>query len=311
MRRGAQTRARLPRSESDRVDPAYNPRSADLTHHYELGSLLGKGAFGKVHAAKWLPEAAAWLRYAHSQGFDSRVFTGDFESEIGETRPHWIELDESVPAELMLELMTPARPTVPRQHAGPRMKWAAISGEVRLPSSDVESRVKNYKHVVLWLSANEAQHRDGLEFPLAAKAMEAAKVTPDAVKFEASMLVKCKHVFVLPLLECFEGAKASKERACHYVVTVRCFGDVQSRVGEGEKCVPVQLAAKWTSQCLEAFAHCQGCSVPMAVGQPGTSPVYFQRGCVGPEMSVSSSRLTVSLALIVLYVIKLKTMQIV
>jgi len=307
VRRGAQTRARLPRSESDRVDPAYNPRSADLTHHYELGSLLGKGAFGKVHAAKWLPEAAAWLRYAHSQGFGSRVFTGEFEFEIGETRPHSIELKE----ELMLELMKPAMPTVPRQHGGRRMKWAAISGEVRLPSSDVESRVKNYKHVVLWLSANEAQHRDGLEFPLAAKAMEAAKVTPDAVKFEASMLVKCKHVFVLPLLECFEGAKASKESACHYVVTVRCFGDVQSRVGEGEKCVPVQLAAKWTSQCLEAFAHCQGCSVPMAVGQPGTSPV--KRGCVGLEMSVtlSSSRLTVSLALIVLYVIKLKTMQIV
>ena len=87
------------------------------------------------------------------------------------------------------------------------------------------------------------------------------------------MLVKCKHVFVLPLLECFEGAKASKERACHYVVTVRCFGDVKSRVGEGEKCVPVQLAAKWTSQFFEAFAHFQGCSVPWQWDSQG--PVQF------------------------------------
>ena len=208
--------------EPDVTLVGYDPLSPGLQAHYELGEFLGKGAFGSVSEAKLRPEAHAYARRATSEGLE-RV--------------------------------------LPDLEARRRRKPEA---------AEAETRLKAFPHVTAWLSANTLQHRDPPEFPFAAKALDAANVNFDEFKHEVQMLNFCRHPFVLPILEHFLGATQGSPPIFsplldyHYIVTVRCFDDVlhrYKRYTSEEKGVPVALAAKWSSQLLDALASLQSLHV--------------------------------------------------
>ena len=72
----------------------------------------------------------------------------------------------------------------------------------------------------------------------------------------------------MPLLELIKGDTLKNGRRRYSLVTVVCFGDLEARAAsfkENEQhavvSLPAALAAKWTSQILDALSHLESVEI--------------------------------------------------